>query len=102
MVKYLVNGMMIQLVTLFIQYWLFYTPGDDEVVTNGGAGIWFCLLTKYCFYNGSVEVKFCCFRWKFKRIVYPFVLFGVTVLLSFGIPLDVLVGLVYGLIQVGL
>ena len=97
MLKYLVNGDVIQLLTLSIQYLLY---GDNTSPVNGAGGIWFCLLFKYCYYNGQAPIKFCCFSWKFKRGIYPFVLFGVCVLLSFGIPLDMLVGLLYGVMQV--
>ena len=97
--KYLINGAVIQLLTLLIQY-LMYAP-NEAVPVNGASGIWFCLLFKYCYYNSNADIKFCCFSWKFKRSLYPFVLFGVCVVISFGSPLDMMVGLLYGLMQVG-
>ena len=57
------------------------------------------MLTKYCLCNSQAKIKFCCFNFKFKRTLYPFILFAVCCLINFGIPLDMLVGLLYGITQ---
>ena len=51
MFKFIVNGIMIQMITLGIQYFLYNE--DDEIPYNEAGGIWFCYLTKYCLFNGD-------------------------------------------------
>ena len=99
MLKFILNGAVIQLLTLLLEYYVIYSS-KDEVQFNGAGGIWFCLLTKYCFFNGAAKIKFCCFNWKFNRKIYPFVLLAVCTLINFGIPYDMMIGLLYGLLQV--
>ena len=50
MLKYLINGAIIQIITVSIEYLMF---SDDESPVNGAGGIWFCLLFKYCYYNSQ-------------------------------------------------
>ena len=99
MLKYLVNGMLIQIITLGIQKLVIYEKGEMGVI-NGAGGIWFCMLFKYCYYNYDGEIKFCCFAWKFKRGIYPYILLAVVMVLLFRLPLEMLVGLAYGGLQV--
>lgn len=98
MFKYLLNGAVIQLATVCLQKLL--TSEGGAVSVSGVGGIWFSMLFKYCYFNHAHNIKFCCFNWKFKRGLYPFVLLGVCCLLLFRIPLDMVVGLLYGLMQV--
>ena len=98
MLKFLLNGALIQLITLALELVIF---GQGQVSPiNGATGVWFSMVYKYCHYNGDAEIKFCCFSCKIKGRYYPFVLFGVCTLISFGVDLPMLVGLVYGLFQV--
>jgi hypothetical protein len=95
-VKFIVNGAVITLITLGIQAVI----GYEKAPINGVYGIWFNMLFKYCYYNAEREIKFCCFNWKMKKTVYPFVLLGICVVLSFSIPVDMIVGLLYGFLEV--
>lgn len=67
---------------------------------NGVAGIWFNMLTKYCFFNPEREIKFCCFGWKVRKTIYPFVLLAIFTLITFSIPVPMIVGLLYGVLEV--
>lgn len=60
------------------------------------------MLYKYCYFNSENKIKFCCFDWKFKRSVYPFILLAVCTLLRFSIPISMIVGLLYGMAQVAI
>jgi hypothetical protein len=91
------NGAVIQLLTLLLQL-LVYSL-DEPAPVNGAMGIWFCLLYKYCHYNSQAQIKFCCFKWKFRRGTYPFILLAVCILLAFGVKLEAVVGLAYGMLQ---
>jgi hypothetical protein len=57
------------------------------------------MLTKYCYFNPEGDIKFCCFSWKIKKILYPFILMLVFTVLRFNIPIDLIVGIAYGLLQ---
>lgn len=94
--KFLVNGAIITLITLGIQLMI----GFEKPPLNGVYGIWFNMLFKYCYFNSEREIKFCCFNWKIKKVVYPFVLLAVCIILTFSIQIDMVVGLLYGLLEV--
>lgn len=98
MVKFIVNGAIIQILTLILQYLLF--DPASVLPTNGVGGIWLALVFKYCHYNSDSQIKFCCLNWKFKKSVYPYVLLGVSIVLSWRVPLEMVIGLLYGLLQV--
>jgi hypothetical protein len=65
-------------------------------------GVWFSMVCEYCYYNQTGDIKFCCFAWKIKKIVYPFVLMGILWLLRFSLPIDLIVGLLFAIVQVKL
>jgi len=98
MLSFILNGAVIQLLTLFVQS--LFTFEEAKSPLNGVEGIWFCMLYKYCYFNSENKIKFCCFNYKFKRAIYPFILLAVCILLKFSIPISMIVGLLYGMMQV--
>lgn len=60
------------------------------------------MVYKYCYFNSENQIKFCCFNWKFKRAIYPFILLAVCIVLKFSIPISMIVGLLYGMAQVAI
>jgi membrane associated rhomboid family serine protease len=98
MLKFFINGAIIQILTLVLQSLLFNCALGCP--SNGTGGIWFAMLFKYCYYNPHSQIKLCCLNCKFSKRVYPYVLLGVSIVLSLRIPLEMVVGLLYGLFQV--
>lgn len=95
-IKFLVNGAIITLITLGVQLLISF----EKPQLNGVYGIWFNMLFKYCYFNAERDIKFCCFNWKIKKTIYPLVLMVICILLSFTIPIDMVVGLIYGFLEV--
>jgi hypothetical protein len=98
MLSFILNGAVIQLATLLVQS--LFSFEESKSPLNGVEGIWFCMVYKYCYFNSENKIKFCCFKYKFKRAIYPFILLGVCILLKFSIPISMIVGLLYGMMQV--
>lgn len=96
MTKFIVNSAIIVLITLLIQYLLSY----ETYPSNGVEGIWFNMLFKYCYFNSETEMKFCCFNWKFKKTLYPYLLLAICAFLKFSIPVEMIVGLMMALLEI--
>jgi hypothetical protein len=87
------------LITVVLQF-LFFSPDPESPVFNTVCGVWFCMVFKYCYFNGDRQIKFCCFPWKFRRVFYPYILLGVCMVISFRVPIEMVVGILCGLLQV--
>lgn len=98
MVKMLINHMLIISITLLLYGFIAYNPLRPPAL--GVAGIWFNMLTKYCWHNSQRKIKFCCFGCKIPKTVYPFVLLAVLMLLNWSLHLDMWVGLLLAIIEV--
>ena len=94
--RFIVNGSIITLIALAVEAVI----GYEKPPLNGVYGIWFNMLFKYCYFNAERDIKFCCFGWKIKKTVYPLVLLALCIIFSFSIPVDMIVGLLYGFVEV--
>lgn len=100
MIKFILNNAIIISITVLLGMLIGYS--EKNVPVYGLKGIWFNMLTKYCYFNNQGNIKFCCFPWKIKKIVYPFVLLIVITTLQWKISLEMIVGLLMAFLEIKL
>ena len=79
-----------------IQYFLLNSGFNEPL---GVTGIWFNMMFKFCYYNRNAKIKFCCFPWKINRLFYPYVFFLMLTILFLRVRLEMVIGLMLGMIE---
>lgn len=62
------------------------------------AGVWFYVITRYCWENSNNKIKLMCFPVKISKLAYPPIFLLVLMLLAWQIKLDAIIGIILALI----
>lgn len=93
------RNLKLQLTVVLVQFLVSFIGGAEWVDFSSGAmGLWFNLMTMFCWLNPK-QMKLCCFNVQFNRRFYP-LMFGIIITLyNWQIRADIVVGVVLGLLQ---
>ena len=96
-----VNNAAIQIVYCLV--WLVVYLISSEYAFNMGSvgiwGVWMVLLARICESDPNGDIKFCCLPFTIKKKFYPLSILAIYAILTFSIPLDMLIGYFVGFIQ---
>ena len=56
-------------------------------------------LARICVSDPDGDIKFCCFNFTIKKKIYPVVIIGIVAVMTFSLPMDMILGYMVGLIQ---
>lgn len=88
----------VQTLFLAVQFILGIIGLETEAMESTALGVWFNYMTVFCWLNPK-PMKLCCFNIKFSRQFYPFIFGSILTLLSWSIRVDMVTGILLGLVQ---